>query len=325
MGFMITGLTIKLFCGLLSFFISEADTDPGGGTLLFQSGFNDGVYVTPLPDRVYYFWDIRGKDIMDWERDLEEKIPFVDQFYLNFVHAKIPDNAFADLRPDPDNPSNQVLYFENRSNGGRGVTSRTQSELLFNREEDVFKQGFIRYRFRLHENLEHLKQFPGSINWFVITEWWEHHDPSLTGNTAGKSRVKLSLYKDEGVGQELFWHIEAQETQPVHAVTLWELSNRKIPVTIGEWFTLETFFRSGDESNGKVWVAIVPQGGERIVLFDIENHTQHRENPLPLRAWQSFKLYTRSDILDFMTHAGKPVAGYYDDFEFWNYFPPDVK
>ena len=43
------------------------------GRLLFRSGFEPNVYVT----RDYR--DIRGADGMDWQRDLEQRVPYADR------------------------------------------------------------------------------------------------------------------------------------------------------------------------------------------------------------------------------------------------------
>jgi hypothetical protein len=323
MNLIIKGTTKTVFLLFIVFIFNENYAQQKMTNLLFQSGFEEGVYIKPIPERAHYFWDIRGKDIMDWEKDLEEGISFIDNFFLNFVHARVGKDALAVLCPDPEDSTNQVLYFENRRNGGKGVTSRTQNEIIFHNEGDTFKQGFISYRFRLHENLDYLKQFPGKIDWFVITEWWEHRDDSLPGNTAGKSRVKLSIYKDVGIGKELYWHIEAQETQPVHSKTLWEYSNREVEVRTGEWFMFETFFKSGNMNEGRVWASVSYENSPKKVLFDVRDYTQHPDNPLPLRSWQCFKLYASETLLNFMSDANKPLASYYDDFEFWTGFPQE--
>jgi len=140
-------------------FLSDATAQNEAEKLLFKSGFEQGVYIADEERPAPYFKDIKGSDGMDWEHDLEKGIPFVDRFWLNFVNANIPDDAFADLRPDPVNTNNRVLYFENRKDAGKDVTSRTQNELVFNREGNTFSKGFIRYKFFLHDNIKLLK-FP---------------------------------------------------------------------------------------------------------------------------------------------------------------------
>lgn len=118
-------------------------------------------------------------------------------------------------------------------------------------------------------------------------------------------------------------HLDAQRQQPKEEMfkCLWSRENRKILVPVDEWFTLEVFFKPGDQNTGRVWIAITREDGQRQVLFDVSNYTRHPDNPQPLRGWQFFKLYTSSKILDFMRQAGKPVAAYYDDLEYWSDFP----
>ena len=168
-------------------------------------------------------------------------------------------------------------------------------------------------------------QYKGRISWFTVMEWWEYRDNDIDGDRAGKSRVTLGINKEPGIGQELYWHLDAQKMQPQSEKfnRLWEHKNKRVPVPIGKWFVIESFFKPGDESTGRIWVSITPDSGERRVLFDVHNYTQHPDDPQPHRGWQFFKLYTSSSILDYMRKAGRPVAGYYDDIEYWSDFPPE--
>jgi hypothetical protein len=291
----------------------------GDGALLFKSGFEPDVYIT------YDMRDIRGSDGMDWQADLEDAIPHVRSFTINFVGGSPNTDAIADLRPDPADEGNTVLYFENLQDGSDYATSRTQNEFNFQREGDTFSKGFMRYRFHLHDNINHLRQYDGRISWFTVMEWWEYRDDSIDGDPAGKSRVTLGINKESGTGMELYWHFDAQKMQPQSQKfdRLWAHENRDVPVPIGEWFLMESFFQPGDNNTGHVWVAITTEGGERQVLFDVHDYTQHPDNPQTHRGWQFFKLYTSGTLLNFMRNADKPVAGYYDDLEYWNDFPPE--
>lgn len=291
----------------------EKQDDPGsselGGNLLFQSGFEDGVSLTGNKE------DLRGSDGMDWTSDLESGIPEVRKFFFNFVDGVHGRDLKVELRQDPENKDNRVLYFENIQSVVSGKTSRVQSELLFQEYNNVFSQGYVRYRMRFSENIDHLRQYSGEIGWFTIMEWWENVDSRLSGDPAGKSRVALHINKKAGKGQKLFWRIYSEKRQPYNerGDKLFNEINNSVEVPVGEWFTLETFFRQGDKNKGLVQVAITTESGDRKVLFNIKGATQHPSAPQPMRSWQFFKLYTSRELLKFMKDAGKPAAVYYDD------------
>jgi hypothetical protein len=299
---------------------SEKDNLPvlPGGQLLFKSGFEPDVYIYGNSD------DIRGKDIMDWQTDLEG-YPQVDHFSLNMI-GESPTYAFADLVSDPEDAGNRVLYFQlNDNDPATPHTTRTQNEWNFESTGETFDQGYIRYRVYWHPDLNLLSQYSGSISWFTIMEWWELHNDSKDGDGAGQCRWTLSFNKDSGSGQPLYWALTAEYMQPASAMfdDIWpKQTNSSVPVPIGQWCTFEVFFKWGDASSGRIWVAIKPDGGSRKVIFDVRNYTRHPVDLLPLRGWQCFKLYTSDTILDWVrSQSDARVRAYYDDFEWYSDFP----
>ncbi len=289
------------------------------GRLRFSSGFEEEVYISRDGE------DIKGSDGMSWEEDLEG-YPEVHKWCLSFI-GRSPEYAFADLRNDPTGRDNRVLYFQlNDNDPGTDATTRTQSGFHFKREGDrLFRQGFVRYRVYWHPDLMLLKEYPRRIAWFQVMEWWEHRNPEKQGGIAGQCRWSLSLNKESGSDNPPYWAISAQYMQPPQDEfkPIWPMkSNKKVPVPIGKWAVLEIFFRKGHGSDGRIWVAITPEGGKPQVVFDIHDHTEHPKDPLPIRAWQHFKLYTSDEILDWMRARGARVRAYYDDFEWWDDFPP---
>lgn len=96
----------------------------GKSKLRFRSGFEGDVYITKDCR------DIRGSDGMDWQHDIEGH-PEVKRFTLNFI-GESPRCALAEIRPDPVDLNNRVLYFQlNDNDPNSHATTRTQNEWNF--------------------------------------------------------------------------------------------------------------------------------------------------------------------------------------------------
>lgn len=194
------------------------------------------------------------------------------------------------------------------------------------RAVDTFKQGYIRYRVYWHPDLNLLQNYPKRISWFTIMEWWEYRNSQKDGDRAGQCRWTLSFNKESGVNKPLYWSLAAEYMQPQKDKfkDIWlRQTNRIVPVPIGRWVELEVFFRRGHGSDGRIFVAITSEEGQQQVIFDVRDHTQHPNDPLALRGWQCFKLYTSDRVLDWMRSKNARVRAYYDDFEWWSDFPPE--
>ena len=286
--------------------------------LLFESGFEPNVYVTTD------YQDLRGSDGMDWQTDFEG-YPEVERLFFVYCGA-VPTSAFADLRPGPVDANNQVLYMQvNADDDTHSAQARAQIHFGYETTgPDLFEQGYIKFRMYLHPDMNELKNYHDKWTyWFDMMEWWEEHDPNLDGDGAGQARWSVLLGKDEG-DTLLFWRIRSEYMQPAARLfdPIWpQVENRTVPVPIGQWATLETFFKRGDASNGRIYMAITPDGGEKQVIFDIHNYTQHSESPRPLASWHFFKLYTSDTVLDWLRARNRKIRAYYDDFEWWDSLP----
>ena len=87
---------------------------------------------------------------------------------------------------------------------------------------------------------------------------------------------------------------------------------------------MEAYFRSGVGTNGRIWVALTRSNGQRQVIFDVRDSTRHPTDPLPLRGWQFFKLYTSDRLIDRVRNDGGHIQVCFDDIEYWSGFPSDV-
>ena len=254
--------------------------------------------------------DIRGSDGMDWQADLEGH-EAVEGFWMFGGRG---DSAA--IRPDPTGARNNCLYMRLHSR------NRMQCELNFKREAD-YRQIYVRYRVYWPESLRELGQYPDPITWFTFLEVWEHRDDDLRGNEAGNARWTFSFHKDEGVSAPLYWGADAQRAQPRWR-DLWSEENRSVPIPFGRWALLEMYFKRGKGKAGRIWMAITPEGGEKQIIFDIHRDTEAPSDPMPLRSFQLWKLYTQPKLVRWMEERHAPISVYYDDFEWWSDIPPDT-
>lgn len=269
--------------------------------LLFKSGFEDTVRVSNM--------DIVGSDGMDWQKDLETH-SVVQGFWL----YNRGDDSFAEVRADPKDAQNKCLYMQ------VDAGNRMQCELNFKREAN-YQQVYTRYRVFWPENLGKLSQYPDKIGWFTFLEIWEHHNDDEGGDQAGKTRWTFSFLKDDGVGQPLYWGVQAEGAQP-NWHDVWDAENRHIPIPFGKWCVFEIFFKRGKGNDGQIWVTITPEGESKQVIFDLYKDTEHPVNPMPLRSFQLWKLYTNKQLVKWMKDNHGPISAYYDDFEWWTDIPP---
>ena len=295
---MINILIVSILLVLLLPAIAQAQA-----TLLFKSGFEGNVTVSDM--------DMQGADGMDWQADLEG-YEAVQGFWLYNGGS----DSFAEIRPDPTNAQNNCLYMQ--VNGG----NRMQCELNF-KEAANYQQVYVQYRVYWPESLGKLSQYPDRITWFTFLEVWEHHNDNQGGDQAGKARWTFSFYKDKGVGAPLYWGASAQGAQP-NWHDLWSEENRKIPVPFGKWTLFEMLFKRGKGEAGWIWMAITPEGGEKQIIFDLHRDTEHPTDPMPLRSFQLWKLYTHPKRVNWMGENHSPISAYYDDFEWWTGIPSDT-
>lgn len=226
-------------------------------------------------------------------------------------------DLIIEIGDDPDNSGNKTLHFEHYT-APVGSARASLAAMYQLSGGDLFDQGYVKYRMRLSEGFGAIKHINQVVDWLMLSEWWEYGPSKVQ-----QARWNFHIYKDWGAGQEPYWALLGQQMQPAREF-LWRETNRTIPVPIDEWFTIEMFFKKGDSDNGRIWIAITRDGGERQVIFDVHNITQHPTNPQPLGDWAMFKLYTIQWLVEMMNNNGTPLGIHYDDFEYWSDFPSET-
>jgi hypothetical protein len=287
--------------------------------LLFKSGFSSSssIYSQHSP---FHYWTLQNTDAQsgyDWTDGIdaipETRSTILGGLYGNFDNT-LSTNCVAEITTDPDDAGNQVLHYEHYT--APVGSARLSAALMYNLSGDnMFQQGYIKYRMRLSEGIGEIENISNTVDWLMLTELWEY-DQSRNQH----ARWNFHIYKDWGVGEKLYWAILMQEYQPTRRL-IWTEENRAVSVPVDEWFTFEMFFKRGDADNGSIWIAITPDGQPRQVLFDITNYTQHTTDPQILADWAVFKLYTIQWLVEMMNKKGTPLGIHYDDFEYWDDIP----
>jgi hypothetical protein len=100
---------------------------------------------------------------------------------------------------------------------------------------------------------------------------------------------------------------------------IWNADNPRIKVPIGQWFTMEYYFKEGNQETGRFWMAITPAEGAKQVVFDVHNFTHMTQDPAPngLTGYNPMKLYTSKQLINHVKAQGKTLQVYWDDFRLW--------
>jgi len=269
----------------------------------------------PIGD-VYFADDFEGStntNLLGGWGDWKAKMPFVGSIYFN---NSTSNKAYAlqDIRKDEKGRS--VLHAQILDDDpGVGGTSRAQMTMDLSDNLDILHTS---HRMKLHPDIAHLSNYSNSIRWMTLFEIWGARDPNQGGDPAGSSRISLSLFKDTGAGQKLYWNIYHEEMQPNPFVKMWNYDNKTVAIPFGKWFTLDMYVKRGIGTAGQVKVVITEDGGQPVTLFDIKNSTVYRtRTDLRLKQWQIFKLYSSDQIMDFMRNASKEFSVQYNDVKWF--------
>jgi hypothetical protein len=296
------------------------------GILLFNTGFEPGSLVEHGADPFVSDDIITGKDLSvappnDWGEVFSEANNFRP---FNFQY-QLGDTTRRKLRivPDPVNPDNNVLSFwvsDLWVNARGNTVGRIQGNIRttgFGSSSDSssgFEQFYQKNRMFVHEDVSILGDYPGTGSFFTFLEIWNNHDSEPYG-----FRIKLGLGKSSSEPGKLYFVVNGEDYEK-RWVKVWDGYNTTIPAPLGEWVTMEYYVKQGNEENGRFYVAMTRQGGEKQVVFDIQNFTHNTKDPNPdgFTFWNPLKLYiTNRDRMEFIKSHGKSLQLYFDDLEVW--------
>jgi hypothetical protein len=288
------------------------------GTLIFQSGFEPDSKVIRSGSEA----DITGidhslADHNDWVSDLDNH-PDIGNFNLQYQGGD-STMRFAKIIAEPGNPSNHVLHFWLNQPNVEGSKGRIQANLYGNKGLKEFYQS---ERIFLPADFNMVRTFPDKINWLTIAEFWNNITWSQT--VPYGFRITLGIGKPVTTESDLYFILDGQDCQlfadgSQKYTTLWSETNQKVKIPIGKWFTLEYYFKEGDANNGRFYMTIQPDGGNREVIFDLTKITHNTKDPNPdgVTDFNPIKLYTSKSLIDYMRSQGKTLQIYWDDFKLW--------
>jgi len=270
------------------------------------------VEPPPAPvGEVYFADDFEGStnsNLLGGWTDWKTKLPFVGSIYFNTQGG--PPGVITEIRKDL---LRNVLFFQITDNVSSGGTSRAQMTVDMSQALPFIHTS---HRMKIHPDIQHLTNYSNSVRWFTLFELWNARDATQGGDPAGSSRISLSLFKDTGTGQPLYWHVAYEEMQPGEKVIWQQKSTAKIP--FDKWFTFDITVVRGIGTAGKVKLVVTEDGGQPVTVFDINNNTIYRtRTDLRIKQWQIFKLYASDPIMDWMRAAGKQISVVYNDVKWF--------
>ena len=313
--------------------------------ILFNTGFEGstrleasiGPYFHGAPDQYEDFFGIDPTVPApnNWEQI--KKHPVLGSLRL-YHEGGDESQRYAKIVPDEAASGNHVLRFwigepNVLIQGPEGVQpkARIQAELYYNEGlRDIYQS----VRVRFHPTIALLKDFPDAFNWFTLAEFWnkpfwsENDDLS---DVPYPFRMSLGLRKQtSGHANALYFAVEAQvmrsDLPSFKVEQIWEEVNTDFAVPFGSWMTIESYYREGDPETGRYYVAVTPENGPRVVLFDIHDWTYHPKNPSPdgLTHYNPIKMYTSAEVVEYLRNRSDGLQVDWDDLAFWTGRHPDL-
>ena len=288
------------------------------GQLIFQSGFENDCRVVPRNENA----DIRGADKSlpghnDWVADLDNH-ENIGNFSIQYG-AGDPAKRFARIIAEPGNPGNHVLQFSLKEPTVNDKNGRIQANMYGN---NGLKEFYQSEKIFLLTDFNTVKKYPKSIHWLTIAEFWDNITWSQT--VPYRFRITLGVGKLTEKEEDLHFILDAENCQlfsdgKQKYSTVWAEANRSVNIPVGEWFTMEYYFKEGDQHTGRFYMAITRQHEHRQVIFDVKNFMHNTEDPHPdgVGDFNPFKLYTSRDLIEFMQGQQKVLQIYFDDFKLW--------
>ena len=228
----------------------------------------------------------------------------------------------ARLVVDPQDPSNKLLRFWLRSANVRdahGVPYKGRVQFNAYTAAEGAREVRFSARMFITPDMNLLRNMRNSFSWLVVSEWW--NNASWDGEKY-PFRITVNIAKPStAAGSPLNFSVVAQSQDVQSGLwpsIQWRATNTQVSVPVGQWVTLEYFFREGNSSRGRFYMAMVPDGGQRQVLFDVTGWTHHPADPAPdgIKHINPMKLYTSKTLIDNVRKAGGVLQIYWDDINF---------
>lgn len=281
---------------------------------LFQSGFTNTI----ITSGAYENDDLSGADPSfsinnDWASlKSNAKIGFVEIGYEDGEDHQ----RKASIAEDPDSAGNAVLQYqimEPHIKEGRSYKGRVQ---LAVHDNQCIKEIHQTVKLKLHPDMVQFQTRADRLFWFTLFEFWNN---GAWTKERFPFRVSVNLHKEEGSGNPVNFRVKSdfQRCRTCDWKEVWGQTATNFNVVYGKWMEIELYIKEGDENNGRFYMAVIPEGGPKVVLFDIQNTTQHPKEKCPdgFTHFEPMKLYLGENDINSMRDAGKNLILYWDD---WN-------
>lgn len=293
------------------------------GSLVFQSNFEASSQIIPygaVNDRIIGT-DASLASNSSWDA-LEGNV-LTSKPYFNYNGGDSSKRS-ARLVNDPTRTGNRVLQYHIKDHwsdvSSSSVKARVQYE--FYGIKGGYKEYYQSVRMYLPDEFNLLRKYPNTINWLTILEIWNNITWSQT--VPYGYRLTLGIGKLVPTESDLCFIVEGQDCilNPDNSqkyTTIWSDRAPKVKIPVGQWFTMEYYFKEGGTKNGRFYMTIQPDGGGRQLVFDITNVTHNTKDPNPdgVTQFNPMKLYTSKELVDYLKLQGCSLNIYWDEFRLW--------
>jgi len=278
--------------------------------LVFHTDF-EGTQIIELSSNTDKFSGSDSILYSDWESF--ENQENIGDIWINYEDGE-DSQRIANIECDSDDTSNSVLrftIFEPHIKEGDHMKGRVNTVMSGNK---CFKEIFQTISVKLHNDMVCLETWDETFDWLTLFEFWNN---SALHNESKRFRVSVGLVKSEAVsGGKLYFHVSATEWKTTHWNCVWKETNETIPVVFGEWQQIELYLKEGNENEGRFYMALISETGDRQVVFDITGFTHHPKEKYPdgFTDFNPQKLYTGEDLINYMNENGKSLSVFWDDW-----------
>ena len=295
-------------------YAQKTGLDNAKRTLIFHSGFEPSSKIVEKGDgEIIVGIDSSFSDYNHWTEN-----PVMKHFFIQFQGGDAT-MRYAKIIPEPGNPENHVLKFWLQEPNVEGTKGRIQANLY---GIEGLKEFYQSERIFLPDDFNTVRTFPDKIDWLTIAEFW--NNITWSQSVPYRFRITLGIGKPTKAESDLYFILDAQncdlfKDDRQKYTTIWSEINEKVKVPIGKWFTLEYYYKEGNDKTGKFYMAIQPEGEKKKVIFDVTGYTHNTEDPNPdgVTEFNPMKLYTSKGLIDYMKSNGKTFQIYWDDFQLW--------
>ncbi len=289
---------------------------------IFQTGFNNcEIYEEYKTIDKISGVDLSFTELNSWEQLDEHSC--IGECVISYEEGE-RNQRYAEICEDPTDPSNNVLKFkiiEPHIREGIHKKGRVQCNLKNNQ---CVKGFYQKVRLYIHPDMEYLKEWEKQVHWLSFFEFWNN------ANWAGERtpfRVTVNLVKKEnGPVDAMYFAAKGDRDIRIGGWDpIWYEVADDFSVPFGTWIEIELYLKEGDENKGRFYMTVTPDGGEKQVIFDVTNVTQHPREKYPdgYTHMNPLKLYTSDEIINYMNDNGKNLEIYWDDWEFYRNVSPE--